>query len=120
MITGHFANYDSASAIALVDTLIDPTSASSSHSDSALPPPKIQPSTFTAVVKGFLANDDLPSALEWFDKIAISDSALPALEPATYILLLAHASKTKDVETYDHVFDRSVPCFQNPLPRFFL
>lgn len=112
MIAGHFKNADAASAVAVVENLIAPTTATD-----AIPPPAIQPSTFTAVIRGFLANDDLSSALTWFDRVAVADNALPPLEPLAYIALLAHASLNKDLTTFDHVFDRSVAsvCVTHPI-----
>ena len=104
MISGFFQNSDTAAAIAVVENLI----ASVFEAD-AIPPPPVQPSTFTAVIQGFLANDDLGSALSWFDRVAVADNALPPLEPLAYIALLARASGTKDLKTFDHVFDRYVP-----------
>jgi hypothetical protein len=101
MIAGHFEDSDAAAAVAVVENLITPAT-----EGDALPPPAVQPSTFTTVIQGFLAADDLSSALSWFDRVAVADNALPPLEPFAYVALLAYASQTKDLKTFDHVFDR--------------
>ncbi|KAL7413901.1 hypothetical protein BDY24DRAFT_351224 [Mrakia frigida] len=110
LVDAYFKNGNPLRAVEIVESLTAPSEAAVSV-PGLLPLPAIHASTLTSVIQGFIQTDDLDSALSWFKRIVPegdhpAPTGLPPLEPIAFVSLLSIASRIRDHDMYDLIFDR--------------
>ncbi|KAN0062410.1 hypothetical protein ACQY0O_005294 [Thecaphora frezii] len=99
LITAHFRLGDTTGAVALFERMLSGSSEPKQHV------PTVNCSTVSAMLRGFLGNKDLPTALDWFRKV-VSDEQLPLPDCSTLEMLMTPLAAQPDlVEPFNRIFE---------------